>query len=142
MKPDQVIGLRAPSYIARSETHFPVEGRESVLLPFLVIEAKREKDAPGFRAILYQTAFPVRRFLRAQADIDSRDASSEPCLVWFFAYQGEHWKLHAGTLDGDKVVSFRLRYSDSAYVANVNRESTTSGKATYTHKTVHFSFCY
>jgi hypothetical protein len=105
MRPDTVIGLQPPSSIAWSETHFPAKGRNSLFLPFLVIEAKKEKDAPGFRSIQYQTAFPVRRFLKAQSDIDSRDTFSEPCLVWFFAYQGEQWRLHAGTLDHDKVVS-------------------------------------
>ena len=106
MKPDAVIGLQSPSSIARSETHFPAKNRANLFLPFLVIEAKKEKDAPGFRSIQYQTAFPVRRFLIAQSDIDGRDTSSEPCLVWFFAYQGEQWRLLAGTLDGDKVVSY------------------------------------
>jgi hypothetical protein len=108
MRPDAVIGLRSPSSIAWSGTHFPAKNRNSLLLPFLVIEAKKEKDAPGFRSIQYQTAFPVRRFLKAQSDIDSRDTSCEPCLVWFFAYQGEQWRLHAGTLDKDKVVSLVL----------------------------------
>ncbi|KAF2624067.1 hypothetical protein BU25DRAFT_166430 [Macroventuria anomochaeta] len=108
MRPDLVIGLRASPYIARSESHFPAKGRNKLLLPFLVLEAKKEKNAPGFRAIQYQTAFPVRRFLKAQADMDSRDSSCEPCLVWFFAYQGEQWRLHAGTIDRDKVRVFDL----------------------------------
>jgi hypothetical protein len=75
------------------------------MLPFLVVEAKREKGAPGFQSILYQTAFPIRRFLKAQNEIDSRDDAAEPCLVWLLAYQGEQWRLHAGTLHGDKTVS-------------------------------------
>ncbi|KAH6865283.1 hypothetical protein BKA58DRAFT_463010 [Alternaria rosae] len=108
MRPDAVIGLRSPSSIARNETHYPAKNRPNLFLPFLVIEAKKEKDAPGFRSIQYQTAFPVRRFLMAQSDIDSRDDTSEPCLVWFFAYQGEQWRLHAGTLDEDKVRIFDL----------------------------------
>ena len=111
MRPDAVIGLRRPSWMARSEAHFPAKNRNRLLLPFLVIEAKKEKDAPGFRSIQYQTAFPVRRFLKAQSDMDSRDTSCEPrepCLVWFFAYQGEQWRLHAGTLHRDKVVSHFL----------------------------------
>lgn len=127
MKPDRVIGLRAPSYIARSETHFPARGRDRLFLPFLVIEAKKEKDAPGFRSILYQTAFPVRRFLKAQADIDSRDSSSEPCLVWFFAYQGELWRLYAGTLEHDKVVS-SSRIVTCSYSSGAFRDFTTYGK--------------
>ena len=142
MTPDLVIGLRAPSYMARNEDHFPVEGRESVLLPFLVIEAKKEKGAPGFRSILYQTAFPIRRFLQAQADMNSRDLSSEPCLVWFFAYQGEIWRLHAAILDGDRVVSLCLSVGDLTYQVNINREFTNSGRAIYTHEMAHFNFYY
>lgn len=139
MQPDGIIGLRAPSYIAWNETHFPVEGRESVLLPFLVLEAKKEKRAPGFQSILYQTAFPVRRFLQAQANIDSRDVFSEPCLVWFFANQGEVWRLYAATLEGDKVVSPPLA-NNPACVINSNRSSTSSGKAQYTHMMAPFNF--
>jgi hypothetical protein len=105
MKPDRVIGLRAPPDISQSDALFPAKGRGSLMLPFLVMEAKREKAAPGFQSILYQTAFPVRRFLKAQHDIESRDAASEPCLVWLLAYQGEQWRLHAGTLQGDRTVS-------------------------------------
>ena len=142
MTPDLVIGLRAPSHIARDEDHFPVKGRESVMLPFLVTEAKREKSAPGFRSVLYQTAFPIRRFLRAQADIDSRGLFSEPCLVWFFAYQGELWRLYAAVLDGDRVVSLCLSGGDLAYQANINREFTNSGKALYTHEMAHFNSYY
>lgn len=104
MRPDRVFGLRTPSTVAPNDIHFPAEGREQLLLPFLVVEAKKERGAPGFRSILFQTAFPVRRFLRAQAEIDSRDSLCEPSLVWFFAYQGDIWRLHAGTLDRDKVV--------------------------------------
>jgi hypothetical protein len=128
MQPDKVIGLRAPPYIARNELHFPVRGRDKLLLPFLVIEAKKEKDAPGFRSIQYQTAFPVRRFLKAQAEIDSRDSSCEPCLVWFFAYQGDQWRLYAGTLDCNKSVGSLLRNTVSTYSANSPREFTTCGK--------------
>ncbi|KAF2181383.1 hypothetical protein K469DRAFT_792564 [Zopfia rhizophila CBS 207.26] len=107
MKPDRVIGLRAPSRIPQNASHFPVTGRR-ILLPFLVVEAKKEEDAPGFRAIQYQTAFPVRRLLKAQDDLRSREQSSEPCLVWFFAYQGEQWRLHTGTYENDKVKIYDL----------------------------------
>jgi hypothetical protein len=75
------------------------------MLPFLVIEAKKEDSAVGFRAIQYQTAFPVRRLLKAQASLGDRDEPCEPCLVWFFAYQGEQWRLHVGTQDKDRVVN-------------------------------------
>lgn len=104
MKPDRVIGLRALSRIPQNASHFPVKGRR-ILLPFLIIEAKREEDVPGFRAIQYQTAFPVRRLLKAQADLLDGRSSSELCLVWFFANQGEQWQLHTGTYEDSKFVS-------------------------------------
>ena len=47
MKPDRVIGLLAPSNMSHNNSHFPVIGRR-ILLPFLVLEAKKEGDVPGF----------------------------------------------------------------------------------------------
>lgn len=114
MKPDRVIGLRPTSRInhciaaaPRHLSHCPIRGR-NIVYPFLVIEAKKEEDAPGFRAIQKQTAFPVRRLLQAQNDLRSVcGVDCEPFLVWFFAYQGEEWRLYAGTLESPKVVSLR-----------------------------------
>lgn len=103
MQPDRVIGLRAPPQLPHNPTHFPIKGGQ-LLLPFLVLEAKREVDAPGFKAIQYQTAFPIRRFLKAQHDLRNGNQSSETCLVWFFAYQGEQWRLQASTYEDNKVV--------------------------------------
>jgi hypothetical protein len=104
MKPDRVIGLRPHSPSFHIDNLFPISGRR-VMLPFLVVEAKKEESAVGFRAIQHQSAFPVRRLLRAQASLGDRDEPYEPCLVWFFAYQGEVWRLHIGIQDRDKVVS-------------------------------------
>lgn len=104
MKPDRVYGLRCPSRVPFDYSNFPITGRR-ILLPFLVVEAKKENDVPGFRAIQHQTAFPIRRLLKAQDDVLSREQVREPCLVWFFGYQGEVWRLHVGTLQKGKVVS-------------------------------------
>lgn len=104
MKPDHVIGLHAPSQMVRSGPNFPITGK-SVLLPFLVVEAKKESNTPGFRAIQNQTAFPIRRFLKGQHELLCGAHTSEPCLVWFFAYQGEQWRLYGSTLEEDKTVS-------------------------------------
>ncbi|KAF2707544.1 hypothetical protein K504DRAFT_535194 [Pleomassaria siparia CBS 279.74] len=106
MRPDRVIGLRAPSRVPKSPSHFPVAGKR-ILLPFLVVEAKQEV-APGFRAIQCQTAFPVRRLLKAQDDLHDREPSSEPCLVWFFAYQGEQWRLYASTYENERTRIYEL----------------------------------
>ncbi|KAF2250070.1 hypothetical protein BU26DRAFT_518526 [Trematosphaeria pertusa] len=115
MKPDRVIGLRPTSRInhciaaaPRHLSHCPIRGR-NIVYPFLVIEAKKEEDAPGFRAIQKQTAFPVRRLLQAQNDLRSVcGVDCEPFLVWFFAYQGEEWRLYAGTLESPKVRIYDL----------------------------------
>lgn len=104
MKPDLVIGLRAPDHMSHDPIYFPVTGKQRLLLPFLVTEAKREGKAPGFRAIQIQTAFPIRRFLKAQYHLSNSVSTSELCLVWFLAYQGEQWRLHAAIYDDDQVV--------------------------------------
>ena len=104
MKPDRVIGLHCPSRMSGTGPYFPLK-KSRVLLPFMIVEAKREKSAPGFRAIQYQTAFAVRRLLKAQNEFLNNEGSGEPCLVWFFANQGEQWRLHGCTYENDHVVS-------------------------------------
>jgi hypothetical protein len=104
MNPDRVMGLRAPSNIPHNEDLCPIAGRRQIMLPFLVIEAKKEDGGPGFQAMQFQTAFPIRRFLLAQTNFKRSDASCEPSIVWFFAYQGEQWRLHFCVGDGQKVV--------------------------------------
>jgi hypothetical protein len=114
MEPDCIIGLRAPSKLPQDENLCPVSGRRQIVLPFLVLEAKRD-NGPGFSDIQYQTAFPIRRLLRAQTNLRECDSSSEPSLVWFFAYQGEQWRLYACVEDGQKVV--RSHQSSSHEIA-------------------------
>jgi hypothetical protein len=105
MKPDRVLGLQSPFRIPHSDELFPISGTQ-VLLPFLIVEAKRADLASGFREIQYQTAFPIRRLLQAQAQIRRDDSFDEPSFVWFFAYQGDHWRLYACIEDDQRVVSF------------------------------------
>ena len=114
MKPDRVIGLsmndRYRGYIRSFPvelSHSPVRKRRQLMYPFLVLEAKRENDAPGFRYVETQTAFPIRRFLRIQDELHTASGIKFVPLVWFFAFQGEEWRLHAAILDDEKkVVSF------------------------------------
>lgn len=110
MKPDRVIGLnmndRYRGYIRSSSvklTHSPIKGKE-LIYPFIVLEAKRENDAPGFRYVEAQTAFPIRRFLKIQDELQRASKSKLDPLVWFFAFQGEEWRLHAAILDDKKMV--------------------------------------
>lgn len=100
MKPDRVIGLtmndRYRGYIGSSSvelSHSPVKKRQQLIYPFLVLEAKRENDAPGFRYVEAQTAFPMRRFLRIQDELQRASEIKLDSLVWFFAFQGEEWRL-------------------------------------------------
>lgn len=104
MKPDLVYGLKDTLRVPQSDFLFPVRDR-GLLLPFLVLEAKKEHSSSGFTAIQHQTALPIRRFLKAQEEFRSRDSCKEPSLVWFFANQGDVWRLHMGIWKRDQVVS-------------------------------------
>jgi hypothetical protein len=115
MRPDRVVGLdvtsRLKRYISSMELHvtcFPLKGRR-ILCPFLIIEAKKESDVPGFRAIENQTAFPLRRLLKVQDELrTARGLQTDPSLVWFLANQGEEWRLYAGTINSINVVSISV----------------------------------
>ncbi|ORY16549.1 hypothetical protein BCR34DRAFT_556823 [Clohesyomyces aquaticus] len=107
MSPDRVIGLNLTNAMAQyttvspsNLTYSPVQGMPTLLTPFLVIEAKKEHNTPGFRSIERQTAFTIRRLLKIQHQVQNgSEIRCDPPLVWFFAYQGEIWRLYAATLD-------------------------------------------
>jgi hypothetical protein len=110
MKPDRVIGLyldgKNKKELASKDldlTHCLVKQRD-LICPFLVIEAKKEENVPGFRAIETQTAFSIRRFLKIQADLRMASQMNHEPLVWFCAFQGDEWRLYAATLDDKTVV--------------------------------------
>jgi hypothetical protein len=144
MKPDRVIGLLPWAKLPYDEIFFPISGRASLLLPFLVVEAKSETGGSGFRAIQHQTAFPIRRFLRAQTEVIGPDSACEPPLVWFFAYQGELWRLHACLRDDDKVVGCTTQTEWHSHAdSRVSRRSTTYGRERFSLKTEHCNcFCW
>ena len=112
MKPDRVIGLSMNDRYRRYIGSFSVELSHSpvkklqLMYPFLVLEAKRENGAPGFRSVESQTAFPIRRFLRIQDELQraSENKIELDPLVWFFAFQGEEWRLYSAVLDKNKTV--------------------------------------
>lgn len=111
MAPDRTVGLnmstrmRKALRVSSSElNHCPLKRLTNVLYPFLLVEAKKEVDAPGFAAIEAQTAFPLRRLLMLQDSLGRQAGTSFDTLVWFFAYQGEEWRLYAGTLRQATVV--------------------------------------
>lgn len=107
MRPDMVIGLSAPPDVPRNRNHYPTKGQE-ILLPFLVVEAKREHLTYGPKATQSQTSFAIRRLVKSQNYLKRRVASCEPCLVWFFASHGDQWRLQAGIHEKGKVVSLVL----------------------------------
>ena len=84
--------------------HVPIKGVD-IMYPFLLVEAKREENAPGFRSLERQTSFPLRRLLKAQDYLQSLSGAKFDPLVWFFGYQGEVWRLYAGVMEGSAVVS-------------------------------------
>jgi hypothetical protein len=116
MQPDRICGLSRTTKLknlvdinsAMNLVHYPIKDDDSMAYPFLVLEAKRAKDAPGFRSIEAQTAFPLRRFLLMQEDLKVACQANFDPLVWFFAYQGEDWRLSAATMHNRKTV--RLEY--------------------------------
>jgi len=111
-EPDRVIGLRLTRTIAeriaadrfRKNTHTPFSGKD-VLYPFVVVEAKREKGpVAGFSGIEHQSAFPIRTCLRLQQNLQQETGIDLQCLVWFFAFRGEEWRVYGAAPDGDKTV--------------------------------------
>lgn len=141
MSPDKVVGLRSWPGIPHSDVLFPVSGKTSLLLPFLVVEAKSEQGGPGFRAIQNQTAFPIRRLLKAQKDLIGHDPLAEPCLVWFFAYQGEVWRLHMCTHDDKRVVSSNAEATLGLLLTQESREYMIYGKERFSRTTALSSYC-
>ena len=110
MRPDSITGLRlTDSFKENLKSHpsnlepRPVNGA-SLLYPFMLTEAKREDNAPGFRAIEAQTAFPLYRLLKVQEGLRNACKTEFEPLVWFFCYQGEEWRLYAGTIEESSVV--------------------------------------
>jgi hypothetical protein len=108
MTPGRIIALRLDRrYTARlnsSLVHSPLNDADSASYPFLVIEAKKEHEASGFRAIEAQTAFPIRRFLKLQLALRTESKVEHDPLVWFLAFRGDEGRLYAGALDDETVV--------------------------------------
>lgn len=117
MRPDRIVGLRMTtkdqSYIASflpSLTCCPIKQRD-ILYPFLVVKAKKDSETLGFKSIERQTAFPIRRFLQIQDDLRAIRRSDLDHLVWFFAYQGENWRLYAGVYTDSEVASLSFYFT-------------------------------
>jgi hypothetical protein len=109
-KPDRVFGLTKTKVFdeltntLKEMRHTPFTDRE-VLYPFLIIEAKSEKGSPGFESVEMQTAFPIRTLVRLQKDAKHVHGVDINPLLWFFANQGDEWRVYACIQDEFKTVS-------------------------------------
>lgn len=111
--PDRIVGLEVTDKMSKytqklkeTRNHQLLKGTR-VLHLFLVVEAKNH-HGPGFSAIERQTAFPIRRLLQVQDELRSQsEVECEPPLVWFMGYQGDTWKVYAGTMETSTVVRSR-----------------------------------
>jgi hypothetical protein len=84
---------------------------DPLLFPFLVLEAKRDKDGQSFQQIELQTAFPIRNMLKLQYDLaktpgNNREVPGGP-LVWFMANRGEEWRVYGAVINEEED---RLNY--------------------------------
>lgn len=106
-QPDRVFGLHRTHNLEellmrlgsdKIQTSPFKRGSDSLVYPFLVLEAKREASAT-WMSVKLQTAFPIRTFLQMQADLIQTDSSNTECvrlpLVWFLAYKGSTWLVQA-----------------------------------------------
>jgi hypothetical protein len=97
-------------------TMYPDTGAEPLLYPFLLLEAKREKDSDGFQSVEVQTALPIRHALSLQLELhriartcgNGVEMSDEP-LVWFFAYCGEDWRIYAAFKECHDITQVQSR---------------------------------
>jgi hypothetical protein len=101
----QAVPPRLVEKVLKTDMH-PNNGAEPLLFPFLLLEAKREKDAEGFQKTEFQTALPIRRALGLQHELTKLlqtsgnvlDVPGGP-LVWFFAFSGEDWRVYAAVAE-------------------------------------------
>lgn len=110
-EPDRVFGLgmtRSFQHYTKALTglqHSPFVEKRSTLYPFLVSEAKPEKNSPGFESIEAQTAFPIFSCVMLQQRLSQQTGVKLQPLVWFIPYLGDVWKVSACVLHQEKIVS-------------------------------------
>lgn len=107
-QPDRVIGLGLTRTLEdgirfRTGNGTPFRGGDAIY-PFIVVEAKAE-SGDGFKSVEHQSAFPIRTCLKLQQNLRQETGVDLQCLVWFFAFRGEEWRLYAAVPENDKTVS-------------------------------------
>lgn len=100
-RPDRVLGLgRTPEleHLLAASPSIPrtVVGEDTdMYFPFLVLEAKSEKNSVGFESIERQTVFPIRAMLDLQRKLEAASNVQFDPLVWFLANRGDEWRVYA-----------------------------------------------
>ncbi|KAL4800581.1 hypothetical protein BDV19DRAFT_384394 [Aspergillus venezuelensis] len=108
-KPDRVIGIRRAGELDDLLSQPPdtnatvVKGDIDMCFPFLVLEAKSEKNSVGFGSIERQTAFPIRTMLNVQRGLEVASLKSLTPLVWFLANQGDEWRVYGCVPDRARI---------------------------------------
>ncbi|KAL4949061.1 hypothetical protein BDW69DRAFT_188669 [Aspergillus filifer] len=99
-RPDRVVGLGQTPELTHLLAANPrvlatVNGDESdMFFPFLVLEAKSEKNSVGFESIERQTVFPIRAMLGLQRALQEASRIQTDPLVWFLANRGDEWRIY------------------------------------------------
>lgn len=78
---------------------------DPLLFPFLILEAKREKDSSNFNDIETQTAIPIWALLQLQEGMQAKIRGLTPSaspLVWFLASRGDYWKVYGSYITEDE----------------------------------------
>lgn len=115
-KPDRILGLRKTNEIkallkANSDiTSAVTKAGTDLVFPFLVLEAKSEKDTDGFEAIERQTAFPIRAMVNIQKALESVSAVPVDPLVWYVANRGDEWRVYACVPERSRIVRSPIIY--------------------------------
>ena len=98
------------------------ECEDPLLFPFLILEAKSERNSKGFNASQIQTAFPIWALLKLQEGLQVNLPSDTPTagpLVWFISNQGDYWRVYGCYATNEECptyVSFILiRYFPSVH---------------------------
>ncbi|KAL4941659.1 hypothetical protein BDV06DRAFT_194094 [Aspergillus oleicola] len=108
-KPDRVLGLRRAGELDTLLAQNPdtmatvVKGDIDMCFPFLVLEAKSEKNAVGFGSIERQTAFPIRTMLNVQRGLEAESLTPLNAIVWFLANQGDEWRVYGCVPDRSRI---------------------------------------
>ncbi|KAL2824857.1 hypothetical protein BDW59DRAFT_146802 [Aspergillus cavernicola] len=108
-KPDRVLGLGRADELKQLLAANPsilatVIGDDmEMYFPFLILEAKSEKNSVGFESIERQTVFPIRAMIGLQQSLEASSNVQSDQLVWFLANRGDEWRVYASVPDRAQI---------------------------------------